>query len=89
MLIYALHKDVQVFLISTAIYVNISLSFRALFLSQELIEDDPIAGRRQLQEVVETPLMLQNCFFDFAVEYRLGCRTTEPSFAGDIGAIES
>ena len=34
------------------------------------------------------PLMLWNCVIDFAVEHRIGCRTTEPSFAGDIGTIE-
>ena len=33
-------------------------------------------------------LMLRNCFLDFAVEKRFGCRTTEPGFAGDIGAKE-
>ena len=32
--------------------------------------------------------MLRNCFLDFAVEHWFGCRTTEPGFAGDIGAIE-
>ena len=29
-----------------------------------------------------------NCFLDFAVEHWFGCRTTEPAFARDIGAIE-
>ena len=33
-------------------------------------------------------LMLQNCFLDFDVEHWFSCHTTEPSFAGDIGAIE-
>ena len=33
-------------------------------------------------------LMLRNYFLDFAVEHWLGCRATEPGFAGDIGAIE-
>ena len=33
-------------------------------------------------------LMLRNCFLAFAVEHWLGCRGTEPGFAGDIGAIE-
>ena len=32
--------------------------------------------------------MLQNCFFDFAIEHQFGCRATEPGFAGDIGARE-
>ena len=32
--------------------------------------------------------MLRNCFLDFAVEHWLGCRNTEPVFAGDIDAIE-
>ena len=32
-------------------------------------------------------LMLRNCFFDFAVEHCFDCRTTEPGFAGDIGAM--
>ena len=34
------------------------------------------------------PLMLQNCFIDFAVEHLFGCCTTEPGYAGDIGAIK-
>ena len=34
------------------------------------------------------PLMLWNCFIDFAIEHWFGCRATEPGFAGDIGAIE-
>ena len=33
-------------------------------------------------------LMLRNCFFDFAIEHWFDCRTTEPGFARDIGAIE-
>ena len=33
------------------------------------------------------PLMLRNCFFDFAVEHWFGCRTNERSFDGDISAI--
>ena len=33
-------------------------------------------------------LMLQNCFFDFAVEHQFSLRATEPGFAGDIGAVE-
>ena len=32
--------------------------------------------------------MLRNCFLNFAVEHWFGCRTTEPGFAKDIGAIE-
>ena len=32
--------------------------------------------------------MLWNCFLDFAVKHCFGCRTTEPGFTGDIGAIE-
>ena len=28
------------------------------------------------------------CFLDFAVEHWFGCRTTEPGFTGDIGAID-
>ena len=32
--------------------------------------------------------MLQNYFLDFAVEHWFGCRTIEPGYAGDIGAIE-
>ena len=34
------------------------------------------------------PLMLQNCFFNFTVEHQFGCHTTQPGYAGDIGAIE-
>ena len=34
------------------------------------------------------PLMLWNCFFDFAVEHWFGCHVPEPGFAGDIVAIE-
>ena len=34
------------------------------------------------------PLMLWNCFLDFAVEHWFGCCATEPGFAGDLGAIE-
>ena len=33
-------------------------------------------------------LMLWNGFNDFAFEHRSGCCTTEPGYAGDIGAIE-
>ena len=33
-------------------------------------------------------LMLRNCFLDFAIEHWFGCCTTEPGFAGNIGAIE-
>ena len=36
----------------------------------------------------DSPLMLGNCFIDFAVEHRFGCGTTEPAFAGEIGALE-
>ena len=32
--------------------------------------------------------MLRNGFLDFVVEHWFGCRTTEPGFAGDIGAKE-
>ena len=32
--------------------------------------------------------MLWNCSFNFAVEHWFGCHTTEPGFAGDIGAME-
>ena len=34
------------------------------------------------------PLMLGNCFIHFTVEHRFGCRTAEPGYAGDTGAIE-
>ena len=34
------------------------------------------------------PLMLRNCFIDFAVELRFGRRATELGYAGDIGAID-
>ena len=37
---------------------------------------------------VFTYLMLRNCFIDFAVKHRFGCRATEPGYVGDIGAIE-
>ena len=33
-------------------------------------------------------LMLRNNFNDFAFEHRSGCCTTEPGYAGNIGAIE-
>ena len=33
-------------------------------------------------------LMLQNCFFNFAVEHWFSCRATEPGFTGDISTIE-
>ena len=33
-------------------------------------------------------LMLRNCFLEFAIKHWFGCRTTEPGFAEDIGAIE-
>ena len=33
-------------------------------------------------------LMLWKCFLDFAAEHWFGCRTTEPGFTGDSGAIE-
>ena len=33
-------------------------------------------------------LMLQNCFFNFAVEHWFGCRGNEPGFGGGIGTIE-
>ena len=33
-------------------------------------------------------LMLRNDFNDFAFEHRSGCCTSEPGYAGDIGAIE-
>ena len=33
-------------------------------------------------------LMLRNSFNDFVFEHRSGCCTTEPGYAGDIGAIE-
>ena len=36
----------------------------------------------------DDPLMLRNCFIDFAVEHQFGCCATEPGFTGDIGAIE-
>ena len=34
------------------------------------------------------PMMLRNCFIDFAHGPRFGCCATEPGYAGDIGAIE-
>ena len=34
------------------------------------------------------PLMLPNCFIDFAVEYWISCCATEPGFTGDVGGIE-
>ena len=33
-------------------------------------------------------LMLQNSLNDFVFEHRFGCCTTEPGYAGDIGALE-
>ena len=33
-------------------------------------------------------LTLWNCFIDFAVEHWVGCCTTEPGYARDIGAVE-
>ena len=36
----------------------------------------------------DSPLMLRNCFFDFAAEHWFACRTTESGFTGDIGSIE-
>ena len=36
----------------------------------------------------DCPLMLRDCFFDFAIEHWFGCCSTEPGFARDIGAIE-
>ena len=36
----------------------------------------------------DDPLMLSNCFIDFAIEHQFGCRATEPGFAGDTGAVE-
>ena len=37
----------------------------------------------------DDPLMLQNCFIDFAVEYRFGCHITEPGYTRHIGTIET
>ena len=30
--------------------------------------------------------MMMNCFINFAVEHRFGCRANESGYAGDIGA---
>ena len=38
--------------------------------------------------ILDELLMLRHCFFDFVVEHRFGCRTTEPGYAGGIGTIE-
>ena len=35
----------------------------------------------------DSPLMLWNCFIDFAFEHWFSCRATEPGFAAHIGAI--
>ena len=32
--------------------------------------------------------MLRNCFIDFAIEHWFGCHAAEPSYGGDIAAIE-
>ena len=35
------------------------------------------------------PVMLRNCFIDFAVDYGFGCHTAKPVCAGDIGTMEN
>ena len=41
-----------------------------------------------LYGIADSPLMLRNCFVDFAVEHWFGCRATECGFAGDLGISE-
>ena len=38
--------------------------------------------------IADGPLMLRNCFIDFAVEHQFSCCAREPGYAGDTGAIE-
>ena len=57
---------------------------------QEISQDTPLwLGLCPVDtSMPDGPLMLQNCFIDFAVEHWFGCHATEPGFTGDIGSIE-
>ena len=37
---------------------------------------------------LDGPLMLRNCFVNYAVEHWFGCHATKPGYAGDTGIIE-
>ena len=79
----ALHEEQPVYLRSL---IAISLPSRSLRINRGITLSIP---RIKTNTTAYCLLMLRNDFNDFAFEHQSGCCTTEPGYAGDIGAIET